>query len=616
MASQLTVLERARQGEPDAIAQLMNRTLAQQGAQVQIRRRGSEYKLLVESDAAPEKAATVKWISQGLAKLAIADMQTVTIYGKSRQCAQPEWQYGFQLGEAAAGGRSPTSATPPAAEPLLDLSEHCFIRNPSLLAVNLTPPAQAVAQTVLSFAALPNAQKLAVLPHIAPLLRKPAPVNDPALTSETQAWIAEVLAIEGDDSRKLAIWLSRYCARPTETIEQLTLKVAPPQSDVSSSSDPSNAPSAASESLQNSVNPHVNPNIARVVAQQAERAKELHSPDVSLLASNGWLPVWVLPAVWAFCLMIAVSLGVYSANNVEYSSALCNQVENPSAQCKLASQLVSDESVLREVLDPAMVVTPEIIEKAAEKCQEYSETHLISAARFESSAGSAVSISNVHTEEVLPGVLLTDLKQTDNKGKIEPMRLACVGYVTPAQAASGEFSEVPAKKFINASGTASEGLGPEGPLMIQEIAVDEIPMDWPTEKYNKVGGVELSTKKALGVYNIFIYFGANTLFTAVGLFVAVMLNSCYKCYTLKGVYQAASVLGVVETIVYMLPGIGLFVSIPLDVALIGLTSRFVKDFNIDWSGGYKPLAIGAITILIIRTILSWLLYGAISHFLV
>ncbi len=628
MATQLTVVERAKQGDPEAIAALINRMLSKQSAQVQVKRRGSEYRLLVESDQVPEKQAMVTFIQQGLTKLAIADMQTVTIYGKSRQSAKPDWQHCFQMGSqmgsqmGAQSGQAPTAKSPTsakAAEPSLDLSEHCFIRNPSLLSANLTPPAKVVAQTMLSFAALPNAQKLAVLPHIAPLLRKPAPVDDPALTSETQAWITDVLAIEGDDIRKLSIWLSRYCADPTATVAQLSLKVTPP-SETSSSSDASSAPSADSEPLRNTVNP----NVARVVAQQAAIAKELHSPDISLLSSNSWLPVWVLPAAWAFCLMIAVSLGIYSANNVEYSSALCKQVENPSAQCNLASQLVGDDAVLREVLNQDVVITPEITETAAEECQEYSETHLLSAVtdlvRSQSSTKSTVNLSNSNTEEVLPGILLTDITQTDSKGK--PIRLACVGYVAPATAAADEFSNLSATAFADASGSAfadvptSESSDPAGQLAIQEMVVDEIPMNWPKEPHTKIGGIKLSTKKALGIYNIFIAFGANTLFTAVGLFVAVMLNSCYKCYTLKGVYQTASVLGIVETIVYMIPGIGLLASIPLDVTLLGLASRFVKDFNIDWTEGYKPLAVGAITILIIRMILSWLLYGAIAQFIV
>jgi hypothetical protein len=632
MTTQLTLVDQAKQGDPEAIASLMNRTLNQRAAHVQVRRRGGEYRLLVESEQVPDKQATVKWIGQGLKQLAIAEMQTVTIYGKARQSGKPDWQHCFQMSsqvvrlpeKTAPSPASAPSAT--AAEPVLDLSEHCFIRNPSLLSVNLTPPAKAVSQAVLSFAALPNAQKLAVLPLVASLLRKPEPVQNADLQAEAQAWIAEVLTLEGDDFRKLAIWLSRYCADPIATVALLSLKVAPMPS--SSSGESSSAVSEGSEVSARTV---VNPAIARVAAEQAAIAGQLHSPDISLLSSNSWLPVWAFPAAWALCLAIAVTLGIHSANTVEeYSSALCDLVENPSAQCKLASQLVGDDALLREVLSQDVVITPEITATAAEKCQKYSETHLLSAVTdlvlTQSSAKGTVSLANINTEEVLPGILLTDLKQIDSTGQNQPTRLACVGYVASApssklSASAGELSDISANAFADASGTAfeeapaSELSEPAGQLAIQEMAVDEIPIDWPDAPYRGSAEKALSTKKALGIYNIFVSFGANTLFTAIGVFAAVMLGSCYKCYTLKGVYQLASVLGMIETLLYLIPGMGLFASVPLDVAAIGLASRFVKDFNIDWSEGYKPLARGAITIMVIRVVFSWLLYGAIAHFI-
>lgn len=183
------------------------------------------------------------------------------------------------------------------------------------------------------------------------------------------------------------------------------------------------------------------------------------------------------------------------------------------------------------------------------------------------------------------------------------MRIACVGY-----------SFAPAASSLASSANTS----PAGDTQsaFKEIAADEIPATWPEDPYDPATALNFSTEKALGVYSIFISFGANTLFTAIGVLLAVMLFSCYRCYTLKGVYQVALVLGVIETVVHMIPNVGFFVSLPLAVAAIGLASRFVKDFNIDWSEGYKSLARGAITIVAVRCVFSWLLYGAIAHFII
>ena len=77
----------------------------------------------------------------------------------------------------------------------------------------------------------------------------------------------------------------------------------------------------------------------------------------------------------------------------------------------------------------------------------------------------------------------------------------------------------------------------------------------------------------------------------------------------------AMVLGVVETIMSVLPVFGIYGSITMNVICMGLASMFVKDFHIDWSGGYRTLALGVGVINGIRMILSLLLYIAIAAIL-
>lgn len=634
-------MERVKQGNPEAIASLMNRTLHQHlnqaSAHVQIRRRGGEYRLLVEAPQLPDKQTSVKWIVQGLTKLAIAPMQTVTIYGKSQQSAQPEWQYSFRLGSPAA-----VSAAP--AEKPLDLSEHCFIRNRSLLSGNLTPPAKAVTRLVLSFTALPNVQKLALLPRLTQLLRQPEPrPGDEALEAIARTWIAEVLALDGNGLRQLSIWLSRYCAHPAETIEQLSPATAEGLANRDDLSEPLESSIPASTAL--------NPAVANVIAAQAARAEQLRSPETTLLDPNSWLPVWVLPTVWALCLMIAVTLGIQSANRTAASFPICEQAAQLTAQstaqtaaqstakspaeCTLAVQLVGSEKSMANTIKAAVPLAPQTKAAAAKNCSGYAKVHVTSALSIDGLAPpsaedmteKAVDITSSQTTEIFPGVLLTEvtqarslpkidsfsqlgslsqpgtLSQTDSAAGKETMRIACVGY---------SFAPV-VNSPAAAADTSSAG---NTQRAFKEIAADEIPATWPEDPYDPATALNFSTEKALGFYNIFISFGANTLFTAIGVFLAVMLFSCYRCYTLKGVYQVALVLGVIETVVHMIPNVGLFLSLPLAVAAIGLASRFVKDFTIDWTEGYKSLARGAITIVAVRCVFVWLLYGAIAHFII
>lgn len=211
MATKETVLARAKQGEPDAIALLMNRTLNQQNRHVRVLRQNAQLKLLVESAEAPPQAATVGWIEKGLAKLAIANIETATIYGKSKQSAKPTWQQTISLTVVAQTpdpfAPAPTEAAPKPtnAEPSLDLSEYCFTRNKSLLAGNLTLPSKPVIKLVLSFAALANEQKLEILPLLDKVLRKPDVEIEESLSAEATAWLTQIAALEGPDVRKASI---------------------------------------------------------------------------------------------------------------------------------------------------------------------------------------------------------------------------------------------------------------------------------------------------------------------------------------------------------------------------------------------------------------------------
>ncbi len=248
-ATQLSLLDQAKTGDPSAIASLMNRKLSKQGSQVKVKCQSGDYKLLLESAEIPDKSHTVRWIVQGLENLAIAEMRTVEIYGKSQQSAKPNWQHRVQFSPSAVTA----SVTTPKAEAPLDLSEQCFTRNQSLLSGNLTLPSQPVIKWVLAFAELSNAQKTEALPHIDLALRKSALPAADSLSAATQAWFAQLIALEGPDIRKASIWLSRYCLNPQATIQQLSPTAFREQS-ASASSQPVSGPSSRSvQTAENTV---------------------------------------------------------------------------------------------------------------------------------------------------------------------------------------------------------------------------------------------------------------------------------------------------------------------------------------------------------------------------
>ena len=628
MAAVQSVLERAKQGEPQAIATLMNQTLNAQGTHIQIKRRGCDYKLLVESAQVPNKASTVKWIASGLKKLSVRDMDTVMIYGKAQASDRPDWTYRLRFKDLKEKSTDPfaedvsqvqqlsstqSSSTQPSptqssSEPPLDLTEYCFTRNKSLLSGNLTLPSKAVIAAVLLFASLSNHQKLALIPHIDKLLRKPESLSDEALDDKSESWIAAVVGLEGNDLRKLSIWLSRYCINPVETVEQLTPKSVAVESAAPSdlaveavrSEEPS-VSASASVSVSASASARVaQPTMARSSAGVAANLTPSAASEKVMFAKGSRTPAWAFPAACSLFLVIAIALGISSVEETAYLYPICEGSAATSDSCVLAIQLAGEESFMAETIGyerPA--VTDSMKTEAATHCAQFGY-ELIA---YNDASGvrplerdESVTLKSSHTEEVFPGVLLTDVVLTDSKAADTPTRTACLD-------STYQYSESEAFEW----GVAVGDIG------LENLSFDEIPMNWPDEPYAEIDSEQLSVARSLGIYDVFISLGANTLFTAVGIFVAVIFSSCYRCYTYAGVYQMASVLGVVETLMYSIPGFGWFASLATDVVAMGLASRFVKDFHIDWTEGYKPLAQGVLIISAIRALLCFLLYGAIAQ---
>ncbi len=582
MATPLTVLQRAKQGEPDAIAQLMNRTLNQRAAHVKVNRCGSEYRFLVESDQVPNKQATVKWIQQGLDKLAIPTMQTAIIYGKSRHSNKFNWQHNLPINVNANGSSSAQ---------LQDLD-------------NLVSPSQRVAQIVLLFTKLPDTEQKALIAHIDPLVSNNIAVSpQPTLESASKAWLAEALALDNTYLPLLFLWLGRYSEHPTKAVQCLhkILGNAAQNSSVTTDSATMAALGAVVEMSLAGKGTVVLPTTPRHRLQPTEKV---------LSSKDSWMPVWVLPSVWAMCLMITIIFSIESANAIGRYPIVCLDTAHPEL-CGLAAQITDNEKLLVKVIKRAVPVTRQIQATVVENCEKYShgvaKASKATAYLPKTSRKSDILLDS-ETTEISRGVLLTDVTQIDIKTANQLVRVACVDYVVDYDA-------------------EGKGLPPRKIAYPRRIASSEIPITWPQEPFS------LSpTKKAVKVYNTFVVFGSSTLFTAIGIFVAIMFCPCYTCYTLKGVYQIASMLGATEAVATMfmlLPGepilptmpffstagLGALLFVPMTVVAIGLSSCFVKDFNIDWANGHNSIFKGAMIIIGIRFLLSSTLYGVIAQFI-
>ncbi|MEL6777237.1 MAG: hypothetical protein AAFO06_08280 [Cyanobacteria bacterium J06597_16] len=649
MATQRTLLDQAKQGNPDAIASLMNQTLAKQNRHIRVLRQAHQYKLLVEGEEVPPQAATVNWITQGLRKLAIPDAKVAIIYGKAKQSKQPEWQQSIQLetsnaqaaapeptateatstetieatstdtstaNSAQANQPQPTTEKPP--EPTLDLTEYCFTRNKSLLKGNLTLPSKAVIQLVLSFHGLTNANKQEALPHIDKGLRKPEPIVDEALSPAAQTWLDQLPDLEGPDRRKASIWLSRYCLDPAATVDQLDVSSPVPEADTAEATDENqeSEPSSTQRPFPTTHRHHSESPSAQPSAHQRANASGTASSTArpSLVNTNS-LPLWVIPTVWSACLLIFIALGINSVKAADYGYPSCADTLGSPESCMLAVQLVGDDLAMSDVVESASpLMTPEVKERAIARCSN--EGYFISSkppmgTSWRPNHEDAITITASSTEELFPGVLLTTLTQTDSHADGATLRLACLDYTEPF-----EILDFASEDFATDLAAVTQG---EQKLDITtdliSVEFDEIPENWPEEPYDGYAEIAQSFERFEGVYNVFVSFGANTLFTAIGLVIAVIWCACYRCHTLNDIYQTALVLGVVETVLSISPGIGLFASVAMEVLAIGITSRIVKGFDVDWTYGYHYLMLGAVTIMGVRLVLNTLMYSALARFI-
>jgi cytoskeletal protein RodZ len=109
--------ELAKQGNPGAIAALMNRSLQPKGITAKVAAIGNNLQIRLESAQVPNQAALVKFVHKGLTTLAVESIQTVHLSGYLLGEAAPAWEEDIELSP------SHQIPTPLAAEPLQTVTD-------------------------------------------------------------------------------------------------------------------------------------------------------------------------------------------------------------------------------------------------------------------------------------------------------------------------------------------------------------------------------------------------------------------------------------------------------------------------------------------------------------
>jgi len=122
MTTQPNLLELAKQGNAQAIATLLNRSLQPKGITAKANLKDGCLHLMLEAAKAPEQQTLVAFLQKGLENLGSSAFQKVKVYGRPIGEDIPTWTQEFILGEASSGESTVIQESSNSSEPPKPLS--------------------------------------------------------------------------------------------------------------------------------------------------------------------------------------------------------------------------------------------------------------------------------------------------------------------------------------------------------------------------------------------------------------------------------------------------------------------------------------------------------------
>jgi pilus assembly protein FimV len=121
--AQTNLLELAKQGDPQAIATLMNRSLQPRGMTASVDRQGSCLYVTLQAEQVPNRQVLTAFVQNGISNLGVSSIQLVKIAGQQFGMAEPAWTQDLQidtpdlgdlgLGDLGTEGPEPSDLTAP-----------------------------------------------------------------------------------------------------------------------------------------------------------------------------------------------------------------------------------------------------------------------------------------------------------------------------------------------------------------------------------------------------------------------------------------------------------------------------------------------------------------------
>lgn len=337
------------------------------------------------------------------------------------------------------------------------LSDYCFVRNRSLLTVEILPPTEKIALAVQSFHALPNSSKELILPILKLFFRSSDVLLTEQFDREIQQWFEQLTQFNDGEVRSASNWFSRYCFNCEKTMVEVMAVIEPEIANTATVQEDRESAIATEQTSATDIK-----------TQSTQKRIDLAPTQTNIPKTRKTRSPWhlVLPVAWVTFTIIVITLAIGSVNPNELAIAACRNAAGKQEYCRLAVQLVG-ELTFHEVSQNAVPLTEDDKYQSLKNCQ-------LLGIRAGKTLVEAVNTKNPipskFGEEVIPGIFIADVKQTNFKQADATVRTACVYTKTKTRVSLLNF--------------------------------DVIPNNWSDEPYKGKPIPQESLRKAMGIYSV------------------------------------------------------------------------------------------------------------------
>ncbi len=440
-------------------------------------------------------------------------------------------------------------------------ANYCFISNKGLLTFQILPPDETLAQLIQFFDALPESLKADILPLLEQFFATSALLPIEQFELEVQQWFEQLSQLNKAQIRKASIWFSRYCFNPEKTMTEVMAIIEP-------------EPLIINHPQETSGEEITKVSSTRVTQQRPTQTNT--SKNQKIVSTAKFHPL-TLPIAWLIFTLIVIAFAIGSFDSAKITAAACKNTTGKLEYCKLAVKLVGEVTFQQASQHYNRPMPINIREESLHNCEV--RANIYAGKSLRDSVNKNIIVLSSYQEEILPGISIVDVKQTNFK---QPgvVRTGCVLVNTGKHAAI--------------------------------LGSDIIPTNWPNQPFEGKPISQESFRKTLGIFNILLALGAGTLFNAIGIYLASVWGLGIRVNSLETIYKAAFFLGILETMIGLFPIFGLFAKIALETLALGLIGLVVKDFHVQWSEGSKIVAAGTITIIAVSYALKIMLFSMMA----